>query len=81
MPSLDITNTGWQFDCKIEIYPPETKGGQKVGTVSGVKITHIPTGLVAISENSSSQFVNRGIAFDMIEGGLMHPRVREKLHG
>lgn len=65
----------WQTQCKVEVYPPYPKGGQHVGiTSSGVKITHEPTGLVAIANCARSQHFNRQIAFDMIEGGLTHPR-------
>lgn len=65
----------WQLECTVEIYPPHQKGGQHVGvTSSGVKVTHEPTGLIAISMSARSQHFNRQIAFDMIEGGLTHPR-------
>lgn len=56
---------------KIEPYPTRERGGQHVGTgPSGVKITHIPSGLVAISTEARSQHRNREVAMNMILGGL-----------
>jgi len=58
-------------DLKIETYPYAQKGGQHVNDARcGVKITHIPSGLVAISEAGRAQFINRDIALAMIEAGL-----------
>lgn len=63
-------------DVKVECWPPrEPRGGQHVGTgPSGVKITHIPSGIVACVEIGRSQFVNREIAMDMIAAAITHPR-------
>ena len=57
---------------KIEIWPPrENKGGQHVGvTESGVRVEHLPTGTVAISVNSRSQYKNKIVAMEMIEWAL-----------
>jgi protein subunit release factor A len=58
-------------DLTIETYPYPTKGGQHVNDARcGVKITHIPSGLVAISEAGRAQFINRDVALAMIEAGL-----------
>jgi protein subunit release factor A len=59
-------------ELKIETIPPPTdKGGQHVGvTYRGVKITHVPTGLVAECSFERNQFHNREIATLMIEYGL-----------
>jgi len=55
----------------IEYYPPRNAGGQHVGIISkGIKITHIPSGLIAISECERSQLKNKNIAMGMIEYGL-----------
>lgn len=58
-------------DLIIEAYPPIITGGQKV-TVSrcGVKVTHKPSGLIAICETERSQYANKIIAIEMIEYGL-----------
>lgn len=57
---------------KIELYPLRPPGGQHVGTMPyGVKITHLPTGLVAICEvERRSVHRCRQIAMDMLLGGL-----------
>jgi peptide chain release factor 1 len=59
-------------DLKVEvIYPP--KGGQHVGyTTSPVRVTHIPTGLVA-QVTSRSQHRARSVAIRMIEEALTDP--------
>jgi protein subunit release factor A len=52
------------------------KGGQHVGTRTGVRVTHIPTGLSAVCETDRSQYRNRNVAVDMILGGLTSPDFR-----
>jgi len=67
MQSIDYFPIG---DLKIEAYPPRT-GGQQVGSTScGVRIEHLPSGLIAISNTERSQIKNRAIAADMILAGL-----------
>lgn len=63
-------------DLKVEAWPPRDKGGQHVGTVTGVSVTHIPTGITATVNTDRSQFRNREIAMDMILTALTHPRFR-----
>ena len=62
-------------DIQIETFPPSVKGGQHVGVSYGVKITHMPTGLIAIANTERSQLKNREIAMDMLLAGLTHPRM------
>lgn len=63
-------------DLLIEVYRPHPPGGQHVGTYCGVKITHLPTGLIAICDTDRSQHRNRQIAHDMLLGGLTSPSFR-----
>ncbi len=64
-------------DLLIERWPVVPVGGQHVGTgPNGVKITHLPTGLVAMCDTERSQHRNRTIALDMIMGGLTSPGFR-----
>lgn len=65
-------------DLKVEHWPPrKSPGGQHVGTgPSGVKVTHIPSGIEACVEIGRSQFVNREIAINMIEAAVTHPRFK-----
>lgn len=62
-------------DLKVEALtrPP---GGQHVGSESGIKVTHLPTGLTAICRTERSQHRNRSIALDMLLGGLTSPHYR-----
>jgi peptide chain release factor 2 len=65
------------LECSIEIYDPLPRGGQHVvGTPSGIKVTHTPSGLIAVVCNERSQHRNRQIALDMIMGGLTSPSYR-----
>lgn len=58
-------------DLKIEVEPRIPKGGQTVGIIStGVKVTHIPTGICAFCEVERSQMKNKNIALAMVEYGL-----------
>lgn len=60
-----------ESDLKIEPYPITAAGGQQVSIVrAGVKVTHVPTGLIAISEYERSQLRNKNVAMGMIEYGL-----------
>lgn len=62
-----------QEDLKIEVLddPRFSKGGQHVGMPSlGVKITHVPTGIIAQCQIERSQHRNKNVAQAMIEYGL-----------
>ncbi|MFS0736906.1 peptide chain release factor-like protein [Sphingomonas sp. 1P06PA] len=61
----------------IEVWPPRQTGGQICGPgSSGIKITHLASGIVAICETERSQHVNKMIAVNMIEAAITHPRYR-----
>ena len=63
-------------DLKVEASKRDPPGGQHVGTETGVKITHLPTGLTAECKTERSQHRNRSVAMDMILGGLTSPHFR-----
>lgn len=55
-------------DIKLEAYPLRQSGGQQVSvTSSGVKLTHIPTGIFVYSEDERSQIRNREVAMKLLE--------------
>jgi peptide chain release factor 2 len=54
----------------IEYYPLRNAGGQHVGIPTGIKITHIPSGLIAICGMERSQMRNKETAMRMIAAGL-----------
>lgn len=64
---------------KIEAWPPrENQGGQHVypPSKSGVRVTHIPSGIQAVVEIGRSQHRNAKIAINMIEAAITHPEFR-----
>jgi peptide chain release factor 2 len=64
--------TEWRNDCKVEVVKVPDRGGQTVGCVIyPVRVTHIPTGLVAECGYQRSQHKNKSVAMDMIEWGLV----------
>lgn len=63
-------------DLKTEMYSPRPPGGQQVGTSSGVKMEHLPSGTIAIVQTDRSQHRNREIALHMIEAAITHPKFR-----
>ena len=63
-------------DLLIEAWPDRGKGGQHVGMQFGIKVTHLPSGLVAFCENERSQHRNMRVAHDMILGGITSPHFR-----
>lgn len=64
-------------DLQVECWPPRHKGGQQVTlTSTGVKVTHIPSGIEVCVYVARSQHDNRLIALNMIEAAITHPRFR-----
>ncbi|BDR55802.1 peptide chain release factor 2 [Xylocopilactobacillus apis] len=58
-------------DLKVDVYRSSGAGGQHINkTSSAVRITHLPTGLVAASQEQRSQFQNRETAMTMLKSKL-----------
>lgn len=64
-------------ELKIEVYDAYPSKGMRVArTLTGVQVTHLPTGTVARYHHGRGQHINRAIALEMLEAALTSPRHR-----
>jgi peptide chain release factor 2 len=66
-------------DLKVDVYRASGAGGQHVNkTSSAVRITHVPTGVVAASQQERSQFKNKATALKMLKNKLYQIEVEKR---
>ncbi len=67
-------------DLRVDTYRSGGKGGQHANkTDSAVRITHIPTGIVAQSQDGRSQHANKDIAMQLIRSRIFEIKMQEEI--
>jgi len=67
LPPYSIERETLERETEIDTYRASGPGGQHVNkTNSAIRLTHLPSGVVVIAQDSPSQFRNKDIAFERL---------------
>ena len=67
LPPYAVDRETLELEVRLDTYRASGPGGQHVNkTNSAIRLTHLPSGVVVIAQDSSSQFRNKEIAFERL---------------
>jgi Protein chain release factor A len=79
MTFASLTNDELFKQCRIDTFRSSGKGGQHANkTDSVIRFTHIPTGLIVVSQDERSPFRNKEIAINTVEKQAENSREEKK---